>query len=338
MTASLNIGLTYDLRADYLAAGFGDEETAEFDQAGTINAIEGALGELGHRVDRIGHVRALARRLVDGHRWDLVFNVCEGLDGFGREAQVPALLDAYGIPCTFADPLGAALTLHKGLAKRVLRDCGVPTTPFSLVERPEDVDAVDLGFPLFVKPVAEGTAKGIDGRSRVDDRAELVARCAVVLETFHQAAIVEPYLPGREVTVGILGTGDQARAVGTLEVKLLADADPHSYTYRNKEECEVLCEFALADAALAVEVEPLALAAWRALLGRDGGRVDLRLDAEGRPQVLEVNPLPGMHPSHSDLPMLCTAVGMGYMQLVEAVVDSAARRIGEPRRAARFEA
>lgn len=337
MKRPLNIALTYDLRADYLAAGFGDEETAEFDQAGTIDAIDGALRELGHRVERVGNIRALARRLVAGDRWELAFNVCEGLDGFGREAQVPALLEAYGIPCTFADPLCASLTLHKGLTKRVLRDCGVPTTPFAVVERAADVDAIDLGFPLFVKPVAEGTAKGIDGRSRVDDRVALAARCAEIRELFHQPAIVEPYLPGREVTVGILGTGDLARVVGALEVKLLDVAEPHSYTYRNKEECEVLCEFPLADAALTEQVAPVALAAWRAVLARDGGRVDLRLDADGRPFVLEVNPLPGMHPSHSDLPMLCTAVGMRYLELIDAVVSSAALRIDEPRRAARFQ-
>jgi len=115
----VKIGITYDLRDDYLAEGFGEEETAEFDHPATLEAIEEALRGLGHGTDRIGHVRALVLRLAAGERWDLVFNIAEGLHGYGREAQVPALLDAYGIPYTFSDPLVLSLTLHKGMTKRV---------------------------------------------------------------------------------------------------------------------------------------------------------------------------------------------------------------------------
>jgi len=323
----MRVGLVYDLRSDYLAAGYGDEETAEFDSGGTIEAIEGALRSLGHETERVGNVHALVGRLARGARWDLVFNTAEGVSGFGREAQVPALLDAYGIAYTFTDPLSSALTLHKGMAKRVLRDCGVPTTPFHLVEEPGDVDGVDLGFPLFVKPVAEGTAKGVDGRSRVDDLASLRERCELVLRRYGQPALVEPYLPGREFTVGILGTGHAARAIGTLEVILRPEAEPHSYTYKNKELCENLCEFPLADSESAARLEPIALAAWRALGGRDAGRIDLRLDAEGQAYVLEANPLPGLHPTHSDLPMIATAVGIPYVRLIGTIVESAAQRI-----------
>jgi D-alanine-D-alanine ligase len=323
----MRIGLVYDLRVDYLAAGYGDEETAEFDSVGTIDAIEAALRSLGHATERVGNIHALVGRLAAGDRWDLVFNTAEGVAGYGREAQVPALLDAYGIAYTFTDPLASALTLHKGMAKRVLRDCGVATTPFHLVEEAGDVDEVRLGFPVFVKPVAEGTAKGIDGRSRVDDLATLRERCEWVLRTFQQPALVEPFLPGREFTVGILGTGHAARAIGTLEVILRPQAEPHSYTYKNKELCEELCDFPLADAAAAAQVEPIALAAWRALGGRDAGRVDLRLDGEGRAFVLEANPLPGLNPTHSDLPMIATAVGIPYVRLIGSIVESAAERI-----------
>jgi D-alanine-D-alanine ligase len=126
----VRIGLTYDLRDAYLAMGYGEEETAEFDRDSTIEALEGALRSLGHETERIGHVRDLAGRLAAGARWDLVFNIAEGLSGYGREAQVPALLDAYGIPYTFADPLTASLTLHKAMTKRVLRDLGVRTPDF----------------------------------------------------------------------------------------------------------------------------------------------------------------------------------------------------------------
>ena len=323
----MRLGLTYDLRDAYLAAGFGEEETAEFDRGETIDELQAALEQLGHNVDRIGNVRDLAARLVSGDRWELVFNIAEGLRGYGRESQVPALLEAYDIPYTFSDPLAAALTLHKGYAKRVLRDCGVATTDFCEVHSVADAASVELPFPLFVKPIAEGTAKGIDGASRVSDRSGLISAVRRVIEQFRQPALVEPFLPGRELTVGIVGTGANAAAVGTLEIEMLAGAEPHSYTYVNKERCEVLCRFPLAPDTWRRKAEPLALDAWRALGCRDAGRVDLRADERGNLQVLEANPLPGLHPSHSDLPMLCTAVGMPYLRLIEGILASACARM-----------
>ena len=147
----MKIGLTYDLRADYLAEGFTEEETAEFDHADTIEAIECALQDLGFETARIGNIKNLARRLVAGNRWDMVFNIAEGLKGFGREAQVPAMLDAYDIPYTFSDSLALSLTLNKGMAKRVIRDMGLPTPDFFVVEGVSDVEMVALPFPLFAK-------------------------------------------------------------------------------------------------------------------------------------------------------------------------------------------
>jgi D-alanine-D-alanine ligase len=323
----ITVGLTYDLRADYLAAGYSEEETAEFDRADTIDALEGALRELGYRTDRIGHARELVARLARGDQWDIVFNVAEGLRGVSREAQVPAILEAYDIPCTFADPLTAALTLHKGLTKRILRDIGVPTPDFFVVESLADVDRARLPYPLFAKPLAEGTAKGIDGDSKVNSPAELARVCRRLLATFRQPVLVETYLPGREFTVGIIGTGEKAVVIGTLEIILLPDAEPHSYTYVNKEDCEKLCQFPLAPREWAAQAESLALAAWRGLGCRDGGRVDLRADAAGQLQVMELNPLPGLHPSHSDLPMLCTAVGMPYIELIRRIMASACERL-----------
>lgn len=321
------VGLTYDLRADYLAMGFGEEETAEFDREDTIDAIERELKALGHKTDRVGHIRRLVERLGSGARWDLVFNIAEGMHGFGREAQVPALLDAYAIPYTFCDPLCAAVTLQKATAKRILRDAGLPTPPFAVVERPEDAARVDLPFPLFVKPVAEGTAKGIHARSKVEDRKALAEECARVIASCRQPALVETFLPGREVTVGITGTGEKAVAIGTLEVVLKPQAEADSYTYKNKEYCEELCEYRLARGAFAAEAERLALAAWRVLDCRDGGRIDLRADGKGTLSVLEANPLPGLHPEHSDLPILCTKVGIPYSELIRRIVASAVERV-----------
>jgi D-alanine-D-alanine ligase len=329
----VRVGLCYDLRDRYLAAGYGEEETAEFDSAATIDAIESALRELGHETERIGHVGELAARLAAGRRWDLVFNTAEGLRGVGREAQVPALLEAFDVAYTFADPLVAALTLHKAMAKRVLRDLGLPTAAFRVVETPADAKRVDLPFPLFVKPLAEGTAKGIDAGSRVATREALEERCAQLIARHRQPALVEPYLPGREFTVGLTGTSAEAVAVGTLEIALRPGSEPHSYTYLNKEQCEELCDYRPAEPAAAAPLEAMALAAWRGIGGRDAGRVDFRLGADGLPYVLEINPLPGLHPTHSDLPMICTASGIPYLELIDHIVGSAARRIGaEPPR------
>ena len=311
-------------------SGYGEEETAEFDRPDTIEALAGALSKLGHRPDKIGNIRALTERLAKGDRWDMVFNIAEGLRGFGREAQVPALLDAYEIPYTFSDPLVLALSLHKGLTKRVLRDLGVATTDFRQIDREADIAKVDLPFPLFVKPVAEGTAKGITPQSRVTSRAELERECRRILETCQQPVLVEPFLGGREFTTGITGTGDEAVVVATIEVVLNQNAEANAYTYVNKEQCEERVEYPLAEPKSAAEAGELALATWRGLNCRDGGRVDLRADEKGRMYVMEVNPLPGLHPEHSDLPILATKVGVLYVELIGRIVASAQKRLRKP--------
>jgi D-alanine-D-alanine ligase len=330
----VRIGLTYDLRDDYLAMGFTAEETAEFDQPDTVEAIEGALRRLGHETDRIGHVKALAGRLVAGDRWDLVFNIAEGLHGVAREAQVPALLDAYAIPCTFSDALVLALTLHKGLTKRVLRDGGLPTPDFREVHAPADIAAVDLPYPLFCKPLAEGTGKGVDGASLVRSPDALRATCEQLLARFRQPVLVETYLPGRELTTGITGTGDAARVVGTMEVILGERAEPGAYTYANKELWEDRVQYRLVTAQdpVVAKAEAVALAAWRLLGCRDGGRLDLRCDAHGEPQLMELNPLAGLHPGHSDLPIICRMAGLPYDELIGRIVESAAARVAPAHR------
>jgi D-alanine-D-alanine ligase len=323
----MKIGLTYDLRAEYLALGHGEEETAEFDRGDTIDHIEHELKALGHEVERIGHARQLVAKLAQGGRWDLVFNLAEGLHGVGREAQVPALLDAYDIPYTFSDPLVSALTLHKGMTKHVLRSLGIPTTEFAVIEHTAEVDRLPFGYPVFAKPVAEGTAKGIDGGSKLHTPAQLKARCEHIVRSYRQPALVEPFLPGREFTTSLVGSGSRTRVLGTLEIALREGAEPDAYTYVNKERCEELIHYFLTDEASARRCAEISLRVWQQLGCRDAGRVDLRADAQGALQVLEVNPLPGLHPEHSDLPMTCTAIGMPYRELIRCIVESASERV-----------
>jgi D-alanine-D-alanine ligase len=326
----MKIGLTYDLRSEYLEMGYSEEETAEFDRDDTIKAIESTLTDLGHETECIGHAKKLITALVEGSRWDLVFNIAEGVHGIGREAQIPAILDVYEIPYTFSDPLVMSLTLHKGMTKRVLRDAGVPTCDFLVAERAADVAAVAFDPPYFVKPVAEGTGKGVTPASIVPYRTGLPKSVADLLALYTQPVLVESFLPGREFTVGIVGTGKDAEPIGTIEVVLLDKAEQGVYSYVNKENCEELVEYRLVLAeedGVVREAEEIALAAWRILGCRDGGRIDLRCDGAGRPQFIEVNPLAGIHPEHSDLPIICTKKGIPYKTLIEKIVKSAAARI-----------
>ena len=324
----LRIGLCYDLKSDYLAAGFAPHEVMEFDEEGTIAAIEEALLGLGQRVERVGRGTELTRRLAAGERWDLVFNFAEGVRGRSREAQVPAVCEMFDQPYTFSDPLTCAVTLDKPLAKRLVRDNGLPTPPFAVVETEEDAEAVPLEPPLFAKPAAEGSSKGVTDRSRISSRAELRETCAMLLETFRQPVLVERYLPGREMTVGIVGNGGEARVLGVMEVVFKQGTDTE-YTALNKAEWRTRMEYRLLDGdAFGERAREVALGVYRALSCRDAGRVDLRCDEDGEPCFLEVNPLPGLNPVYSDLPILCRMSGISYDQLLGSIVDAARRRWG----------
>ncbi|MDD5089428.1 MAG: ATP-grasp domain-containing protein [Candidatus Wallbacteria bacterium] len=323
----MKIGITYDLRDEYLAQGFSLEETAEFDKSETIDAIDGKLRSMGFETERIGNVFQLTRALASGKRWDLVFNICEGMNGYGREAQVPALLDAHNIPYTFSDPLVLGMALHKGMTKRVVRDQGVATPDFAVIESPREIAQVNLPFPLFAKPVAEGTSKGITPVSRINNQTELDTTCRMLLKKYRQPIIVETYLPGREFTVGILGSGHDAVAIGIMEVKLNEKAEQGIYSYHNKENYKGLVEYCAVDDEMARKSAKVALASWKAIGGRDVGRVDIRVDAKGEPNFIEVNPLPGMNPANSDLPILARLNGISYDKLIEMIMFVVMRRL-----------
>ncbi|RJP94662.1 MAG: ATP-grasp domain-containing protein [Desulfobacteraceae bacterium] len=326
----MKVGLAYDLRVDYLAMGYSRQETAEFDREETILAIESALQGMGHATDRIGNAWKLTERLVRGDRWDLVFNIAEGLHGIAREAQVPAILDLYQIPYTFSDPVVMGLTLHKGMTKHVVRGHGFPSPDFMVAESATDTEKIDFAPPYFVKPVAEGTGKGISGQSIVRNKDQLAEVCETLINTFQQPALVEQYLSGREFTVGIVGTGNDARILGTMEVILLENAEKGGYSYENKDKYEDRVEYRLVkseDDPSVAEAEKIALGTWRALGCRDGGRTDLRCDSEGKPYFLEVNPLAGLNPEHSDLPILCRHLGLPYNELIGEIFLSAAKRV-----------
>ncbi len=319
----MKVGITYDVREEYLREGYGEQETAEFDSIETIDAIDGALRGLGHETERIGNIKSLNQRLAAGARWDLVFNIAEGMFGFGRESQVPALLDAFEIPYTFSDPLVLALALHKGMAKRVAASFGVPTPDFVIVAGDCDLDACALPWPVIAKPIAGGTSAGISAASKARNREELASVCAVLLEQFKQPVLVEAFLPGREFTVGMVGTGPKARALGVMEILLQNSADADIYSYENKREYLTRVSYRLAEAEMAERAAAMALRVWNGLGCRDAGRVDLRCDAAGHLNFLELNPLAGLHPVDSDIVILGRLLGLDYRTLIEEIVASA---------------
>ena len=205
------------------------------------------------------------------------------------------------------------------------------TDPSTALTAPADIASVDLPFPLFAKPVAEGTGKGVSKLSKITSRTQLDKVCRTLLRTYNQPVLVERFLPGREFTVGILGTGRKARVLAVLEIILLPEADAEVYSYRNKENCEELVRYQLLPhGELSHEIESLCLRAWRALGCRDAGRMDVRLDENGEVSFIEVNPLAGIHPEHSDLPIMATLANVSYRELIGQIMKSAMNRVRQP--------
>ena len=325
----MKIGLTYDLRSDYLNQGYSSEETAEFDKESTIEGIEQAIAHAGFKTERIGHVQSLMKALLENKRWDLVFNIAEGLYGEGRESLVPALLDAYKIPYVFSGPVTLGIALNKAFAKQVVRDSGVNTPAFHVVSQLSDITDIRLEYPLFAKPISEGTGKGIDSASVINSKKELEIVCANRLKKFNQAVLVEEFLPGREFTVGVLGSGQEAYVPGAMEIIYKQKTD-NIYSYTTKENYLDLVEYVAVTGDLLEECKEVSLNAWRALNCLDGGRVDVKIDRNGSISFIEVNPLAGLNPVISDLPILCQLNNISYQEIIDAILKSAIKRHFNP--------
>jgi D-alanine-D-alanine ligase len=318
----MRLAFTYDLKPSWLARGLTAEQAAEFDSPATVEAIAGHFQARGFQVDRIGGAHELLPRLVAGDRWDLAFNICEGFWGSARESLVPALFEHAGVPCLFSDAATLALCLRKDLCKQVVRDAGLPTAAFTVWQGA----GANPEFPVFAKPVAEGTGKGIGLASRCDTERQLRATARRLAQKFRQPVLVESYLPGREFTVGILGTGPGATAFGCMEVTARGAA-PLAYGYAEKQDWRARVAYALADDAEARAATDLALAAWRALGCRDAGRIDLRSDEAGRPHFIECNPLAGLNPEESDLVIMAGLAGHGAEWLYDCIMQAGLDRL-----------
>lgn len=304
------IGITYDLKNEYLAQGYTKEQVAELDDLDTIEAIDKALIYHGHVTDRIGNVRSLVSRLSRGGRWDLVFNIAEGLHGHGREATIPAILDEYCIPYTFSNPLTLCACLNKVATGTILKGSNVPA--------PKHGDGDNL--PVFMKPAAEGSSKGIHGESIIKS---IGMWNSYLIE--NDAICVEEYLPGREFTVGLMGSGSRSRVIGIMEIEL---RNGHEiYSYEAKQDYRNSVAYKLIDDKISRDSMGIALKAYKVMDCRDAARIDLKCDKDGNPKVIDVNPLPGLNPEHSDLCILARLKGISYTDLIGQILDSAMERI-----------
>jgi D-alanine-D-alanine ligase len=318
-----------------------NDEYAEWDSAETIAAVERALARHGEVV-RLEATDDFPQRLRDA-RPDIVFNIAEGLRGPNREAHVPAICEFYGIPYTGSDPFTLALCLDKARTKEILRAHHVPTADWWLVRSAGELATLEgrrLDFPLFAKPVHEGSSKGITERNLVATRDALRPVVLELLERYQQPVLVEAFLPGAEFTCGVLGNGAEARVlplVGMNFDALPAGALPiygfeAKWLWDRPEEPLAIfeCPARVSD-ALRAEIERVVLLTFDALGCRDWSRIDVRLDAAGRPNVVEANPLPGILPDPADnscLPKAARAAGLDYDALIGACLQAAAARHG----------
>ncbi|MHB8626606.1 MAG: D-alanine--D-alanine ligase family protein [Aggregatilineales bacterium] len=328
----MQVGITCNLRTGHTPdPNLPPDYEAEFDSEATIQTIEAALAEAGHAPVRIGGIRDLVQFLADGRSVDIVFNIAEGTYGRSREAQVPALLEAYGIPYTLSDPLALALSLDKSMTKRIWHEAGLPTAPFWTVTdcASGELAAIPDRFPLFAKPSYEGSSKGISEDSVIHDRRELEARVAWINQTYQQPALIERFLPGREYTVGILGNGSSAYVLGIAEITSVRVYPVNGFEQKEymKDRPDVFVSLPETD-PLYSQLSELALAAFRAIDCHDAARVDIRFDSEKCPNLLEINPISGLHPTHSALPAIAGFAGMRYAELIQAILEHAMRRYG----------
>ena len=355
---SATVGGNFAAPAPVDSAAATDDEFAEWDSEQTIDAVATALAALGD-VIRLEADADFPQNLRDA-RPDIVFNIAEGLHGVNREAHVPAICEFYGVPYSASDPFTLSLCLDKAKTKETLAYHGVATAAFTVVRGNRDVQ---LGVrnselhlvagrrfphslvpspqsPVFVKPIHEGSSKGITEANYCRTQDELEAQVEFLLERYEQPVLIEEYLPGAEFTCAVLGNGNDARVLPLvgMNFEALPDGALPVYGYEAKwiwDRPEKPLEIFECPARITEElrstIEDVVLRAYRVLGCRDWSRIDVRLDATGKPNVVEVNPLPGILPNPADnscFPKAARAAGMSYDELIQACLIHAAERQG----------
>jgi D-alanine-D-alanine ligase len=327
----LRVGITYNLKKDFTRKENQPTDLLEeFDSEETVDAIRKALESGGHEVIKLGGDTGLIDRLRQGSV-DIVFNIAEGLQGRNREAHIPALLEFLNFPYTGSDPLTLSLTLDKAMAKRIVMSQDIPTPRFKKVGRMEDLDDLDLRYPLFVKLCHEGSSKGIRLDSKILDPQTLREKTRGLLETYGSPLLIEEFVRGPEFTVGILGN-EAPRVLGVMQIEIKGRPPEESiYSLEIKREWEEKVQYHCPpsiDPSLLKKIEEVALRSYRALECRDVSRVDIRVGEDQTPYFLEMNPLPGLSPVYGDLVIMARSMGWDYAELVRSILHHALKRYG----------
>ncbi|MCS6977657.1 MAG: D-alanine--D-alanine ligase [Gemmatales bacterium] len=325
----MRIGITFDLKSDGLAVpGQPDDFQEEFDSPQTVEAVAEVFRRLGHQVVLLGDGPSMLRRLLDDPP-DFVFNFAEGHGiGRSREARVPAVLEMLGIPFSGSDPLTLAVTLDKEAAKTLVAAAGVSVPRGRTIRRPEEVHAIPRDwFPVLLKPAWEGSSKGIRRTSLVEHPSALPETATEMLRSYRQPILIEEFVAGEEITVGIVGN-ESPEIVGVMQVLPRRGDGRFIYGLEVKRDYRNQVDYACPPRLPQPVVDRIAEAAltcYRALGCRDVSRVDFRL-RNGEPVFLEVNPLPGLHPVDSDLVIMARLAGWSYDRLIGSILDAALSR------------
>jgi D-alanine-D-alanine ligase len=330
----MKIGISYDLK-DEVASAFNMPEDGleEYDSPETIQAISSALESGGHQVVRLGGGRGFIDKILE-NRVDLVFNIAEGLGNYrSREAQIPSLLEMLGIPYTGSDPLTLGISLEKPLTKQLISDAGVVTPRWRVINSLPEMDSLDWSgfpFPVFAKPAHEGSSKGVRRASRVASEAELWALVQAQMASYSQPIMVEEFIPGEEVTVGVLGNSPP-QVLGIMRVVPTTVEEYFVYSLEVKREWKKLVRYecpAAVPQPVFSRICENSLQICETLGTRDLARIDFRIAADGTPYFLEINPLPGLNPESGDIVLMSGMMGMGYNQLILNVMSAALKRYG----------
>jgi D-alanine-D-alanine ligase len=329
------VGLAFNLKRVVPKSATDDDQDAEYDSPKTIAAVREALESFGHQVVEL-EANSDFPVSVSSSGVDVVFNLAEGIRGRNREAQVPGILELLDLPYTGSDPATLSISLDKVLAKRIVNQHGVPVANSIVMLTGKEKLPKGLSFPLVVKPVAEGSSKGVSEKSVVRNDDELREIAREIAGKYRQGALVEEFLTGREFTVGLLGE-KRPRVLPPMEIVFLNKDKPNPiYTFEHKLDVTDEIRYdapAVVDAALLKQIERVARDTFGALGCRDVARIDLRMDSRGRVNFIECNPLPGLTPEWSDLCLIAKAANMAYRDLIGEILAPAIRRFRERDRA-----
>ncbi len=327
----MRIGISYDLFDPSLAEKGPPDLYEEWDQEVTIKAIASALEKLGHEPVLLGGGRKFLDKVLSDPP-DLVFNIAEGYGTRSREAHIPAILEFLGIPYTGSEPLTLALTLDKEMTKIVVASAGVKVPASITVESLNELEKADFPLPAILKLRWEGSSMGLRRNSKVKTREEMLSVGRWLIETYGRPIMIEEFVPGKEITVAVVGNGQDARVYASLLIEHVS-VPPEDFVYSLevkhnwRDEIRYTANPAM-DEATKNALEYSALAAYRVLGCRDIARLDFRLSVDETPFFLEVNPLPGLNPTHSDLWIMIDQLGIPYHELVGEILGAATKRLG----------